>query len=65
MALSHSCIVVSPATFADHCTATQMVQAVSFPLAVTLREQRRGWVSGPWQNTLARSGTLGHSNCLG
>jgi hypothetical protein len=33
----------SPA-FAERCTATQMVQAVSFPLAVALRGQRRGWV---------------------
>lgn len=33
----------SPA-FADRCSATQMVQAVSFPLAVALRGQRRGWV---------------------
>jgi len=33
----------SPA-FAERCSATQMVQAVSFPLAVALRGQRRGWV---------------------
>jgi hypothetical protein len=33
----------SPA-FAERCSATQMVQAVSFPLAVVLRGQRRGWV---------------------
>lgn len=31
--------------FEGRCTATQMVQAVSFPLAVALRGQRRGWVS--------------------
>lgn len=31
--------------FADKCTATQMVQAVSFPLAVALRGRGRGWVS--------------------
>lgn len=37
---------LSSATFAERCTATQMVQAVSFPLAVALRGQRRGWVSG-------------------
>lgn len=36
---------MSSTTFADRCTATQMVQAVSFPLAVALRGQRRGWVS--------------------
>jgi hypothetical protein len=30
--------------FAERCSATQMVQAVSFPLAVALRGQRRGWV---------------------
>jgi hypothetical protein len=35
----------SPA-FSERCTATQMVQAISFPLAVALRGQRRGWVSG-------------------
>ena len=34
----------SPA-FAERCTATQMVQAVAFPLAVALRGQRHGWVS--------------------
>ena len=33
----------SPA-FAERCSATQMVQAVSFPLAVALRGQRRSWV---------------------
>ncbi|RTZ47703.1 hypothetical protein EKL30_01540 [Candidimonas sp. SYP-B2681] len=31
--------------FAERCSATQMVQAVAFPLAVALRGQRRGWVS--------------------
>lgn len=31
--------------FSQRCSATQMVQAVSFPLAVALRGQRRGWVS--------------------
>lgn len=35
--------MASPA-FAERCSATQMVQAVSFPLAVALRGQRRGWV---------------------
>lgn len=30
--------------FADRCSATQMVQAISFPLAVALRGQKRGWV---------------------
>ena len=37
---------LSSPTFSERCTATQMVQAVSFPLAVALRGQRRGWVSG-------------------
>jgi hypothetical protein len=37
---------LSSQTFAERCTATQMVQAVSFPLAVSLRGQQRGWVSG-------------------
>ncbi len=36
---------LSSRTFSERCTATQMVQAVSFPLAVALRGQRRGWVS--------------------
>lgn len=36
---------LSAATFAEHCTATQMVQAVTFPLAVALRGQRKGWVT--------------------
>ncbi len=36
---------MSAAAFAERCTATQMVQAVSFPLAVALRGQRRGWVT--------------------
>jgi hypothetical protein len=31
--------------FAKQCTATQMIQAVCFPLAVALRGKRRGWVS--------------------
>lgn len=35
---------MSSTTFANRCTATQMVQAVSFPLAVALRGKRRGWV---------------------
>ena len=38
--------------FAEKCTATQMIQAVCFPLAVALRGQHRGWVSshsaGEW-----------------
>lgn len=37
---------LSAPDFADRCSATQMVQAVSFPLAVALRGQRRRWVSG-------------------
>lgn len=36
---------LSSTNFAENCTATQMVQAVSFPLAVALRGQVRGWVS--------------------
>jgi hypothetical protein len=36
---------ISSSVFAERCTATQMVQAVAFPLAVALRGQRRGWVS--------------------
>lgn len=36
---------MSAAEFSERCTATQMVQAVSFPLAVALRGQRRGWVT--------------------
>ena len=36
---------MSSPEFAERCSATQMVQAVSFPLAVALRGQRRGWVS--------------------
>lgn len=35
---------MSAAAFAGRCTATQMVQAVSFPLAVALRGRRNGWV---------------------
>ncbi len=35
---------MSSAVFAERCSATQMVQAVSFPLAVAMRGQRRGWV---------------------
>jgi hypothetical protein len=31
--------------FAERCSATQMVQAVAFPLAVALRGRKRGWVS--------------------
>lgn len=30
--------------FAERCSATQMVQAISFPLAVAQRGQKRGWV---------------------
>jgi len=36
---------LSSTKFAEHCTATQMVQAVSFPLAVALLGRGRGWVS--------------------
>lgn len=38
-------IEMSAAGFAGSCSATQMVQAVSFPLAVALRGHRRGWVT--------------------
>jgi hypothetical protein len=36
---------MSAVGFAGRCSATQMVQAVSFPLAVALRGRRRGWVT--------------------
>lgn len=36
---------MSAAAFAGRCTATQMVQAVAFPLAIALRGRRKGWVS--------------------
>jgi hypothetical protein len=36
---------MSASAFGERCTATQVVQAVSFPLAVALRGQRRGWVT--------------------
>jgi hypothetical protein len=36
---------LSSLSFAERCTATQMIQAVSFPLAVALRGRKRGWVS--------------------
>lgn len=36
---------MSTAGFAGRCTATQMVQAVAFPLAVALRGRRKGWVA--------------------
>ena len=36
---------LSSPSFAERCTATQMIQAVSFPLAVALRGRKRGWVS--------------------
>jgi len=35
---------MSMEAFARRCTATQMVQAVAFPLAVALRGRSRGWV---------------------
>ncbi len=35
---------VSSEAFAHRCTATQMVQAITFPLAVALRGQKQGWV---------------------
>jgi hypothetical protein len=39
--------------FAERCTATQMVQAVSFPLAVALRGRRRGWLDASLAETWA------------
>lgn len=36
---------MSAAAFAGRCTATQMVQAVAFPLAIALRGRRKGWVA--------------------
>jgi len=35
---------MSATDFAARCTATQMVQAVAFPLAVSLRGRSKGWV---------------------
>lgn len=36
---------MSAAAFSERCTATQMVQAVAFPLAIALRGRRMGWVT--------------------
>lgn len=36
---------LSKPEFAEKCSATQMIQAVCFPLAVALRGRRHGWVS--------------------
>lgn len=36
---------LSKPEFAESCSATQMIQAVCFPLAVALRGRRHGWVS--------------------
>lgn len=36
---------MSAEAFAGRCTATQMVQAVAFPLAIALRGRRKGWVA--------------------
>ncbi len=36
---------LSSPEFAQKCSATQMIQAVCFPLAVSLRGRRHGWVS--------------------
>jgi hypothetical protein len=44
---------MSAVAFAERCTATQMVQAVSFPLAVASRGQRRGWVTEELAETWA------------
>jgi len=42
------------ATFADHCSATQMVQAIAFPLAVGLCGRKCGWVSAELAEDWAR-----------
>lgn len=45
-------VELSTSRFSEQCTATQMIQAVSFPLVVALRGQHSGWVtsanSGKW-----------------
>jgi hypothetical protein len=43
--ISEFLIELSSPSFAERCTATQMIQAVSFPLAIALRGRKRGWVS--------------------
>jgi hypothetical protein len=62
---------MSSSNFADHCTATQMVQAVSFPLAIALRGQKRGWVTSELAETwglevfsILFRGTTSHSGGL-
>lgn len=45
---------LASADFSQRCTATQMVQAVSFPLAVALRGRDRGWVSHEMAEKWAR-----------
>jgi hypothetical protein len=43
---------LSKPEFAERCSATQMIQAVCFPLAVALRGRRHGWVSNDSAETL-------------
>lgn len=45
---------LSKPEFAESCSATQMIQAVCFPLAVALRGRRHGWVSNDSAEIWAR-----------
>lgn len=45
---------LSSPEFAQKCSATQMIQAVCFPLAVSLRGRLHGWVSDESAETWAR-----------
>lgn len=45
---------LSKPEFAEKCSATQMIQAVCFPLAVALRGRRHGWVSDDSAEAWAR-----------
>lgn len=45
---------LSKPEFAAGCSATQMIQAVCFPLAVALRGKRRGWVTADFAEDWAR-----------
>jgi hypothetical protein len=45
---------LSKPEFAGSCSATQMIQAVCFPLAVALRGRHRGWVSNDSAEDWAR-----------
>ncbi len=46
--------ILSKPEFAESCSATQMIQAVCFPLAVALRGRRHGWVSSDSAEIWAR-----------